>query len=318
MKMDNFFDNSRVLKLIWKWKFHISIAVLIAIIVSAIISGPAFITPKFRSTARIYPANITEVSEESTSEHLLEYLQSTDIRFKLINNFKLYDVYGLNPEGKYYKAYILDEYRSRVEYKKTDFETVEISVLDEDPVRARDMVDSLIVFLNDAIHREKAIINYELADAVKKELSVKNSEIDSVETLIDNIRNETGLIDFSEQAITATRGLMDAAAMGGDRGPAQKTINHLVNRGTELRRNFELLEDFEVKADTLRNRYEQYYYRAANNISYSKIIEHPFVADKKAFPVRWLIVFLATLGTVIISILTVSLIDYIREYKSTL
>ncbi|MCF8361249.1 MAG: hypothetical protein K9G70_01365 [Prolixibacteraceae bacterium] len=316
--MDNFFDNNRILKTVWKWKFHIGIAVFIAIIASAIISRPAFITPKFKSTARIYPTNIAEVSEESTSEHLLEYLQSTDIRFKLIDNFKLYDVYEVNPEGKFYKAYILDEYRRHVEYKKTDFETIEISVLDEDPVRARDMVDSLIVFLNDAIHREKAIINYELADVAKKELSVKKSEIDSVETLIDNIRDETGLIDYFAQATTATRGLMDAAAMGGDKGPAQKTINNLVNKGTELRRSLELLEDFEVKADILRKRYEKYYNRAANNISYSKIVEHPFVADKKAHPIRWLIVFLAALGTGIISIITVSLIDYIRELKSTL
>jgi LPS O-antigen subunit length determinant protein (WzzB/FepE family) len=316
--MDNFFDNSRILKSVWKWKFHIGIAVLIAIIVSAVISGPAFITPKFKSTARIYPANITEVSEESTSEHLLEFLQSTDIKFRLINSFQLNDVYEVNPEGKYYKAYILDEYRRHVEYKKTDFETVEISVLDEDPLKARDMVDSLIVYLNDAIHREKAFIYSEKATAAKNELVVKKTEIDSVETLIDNIRDETGLIDYFAQATTATRGLMDAAAMGGDKRPAQKTLNHLVEKGTELRRNLELLEDFEVKADTLRKRYERYYNRAINKISYTKIVEHPFAADKKAHPIRWLIVFLATLGTGIISVITVSLIDYIREIKSTL
>jgi capsule polysaccharide export protein KpsE/RkpR len=78
------------------------------------------------------------------------------------------------------------------------------------------------------------------------------------------------------------------------------------------------LEDFEVKADTLRKRYEKYYNRAINKISYTKIVEHPFAADKKAHPIRWLIVFLATLGTGIISVITVSLIDYIREIKSTL
>jgi LPS O-antigen subunit length determinant protein (WzzB/FepE family) len=316
--MDNFFDNSRILKTVWKWKFHIGIAVFIAIIVSAIISGPAFITPKFKSTARIYPANISEVSEESTSEHLLEFLQSTDIKFRLINTFQLNDVYDINPEAKFYKAYILDEYRRHVEYKKTNFETVEISVLDEDPVRARDMVDSLIVFVDDAIHHEKAKINYELANAAKKELSVKSAEIDSIEALIDNIREETGLIDYFAQAVTATRGLMDAAAMKGDDDPARETLSHLTTKGTDLRRNLELLVDSEIKADTLRKRYEKYYNRAANKISYSKIVEHPFVADKKAHPIRWLIVFLATLGTGIISIITVLLIDYIREVKSTL
>lgn len=316
--MDNFFDNSRILKSVWKWKFHIGTAVFIAIIVSAIISGPTFTTPLFKSSARIYPANIAEVSEESTSEHLLEFLQSTDLKFRLINTFKLYDVYDINPENKHYKAYILDEYRQHIEYKKTDFETVEISALDEDPLRACNMVDSLIVFVNDAIHREKAKINFELADAAKNELIFKMTEIDSVETLIEITRNQTGLIDYFAQATTATRGLMDAAAMGGDTRPARETLNHLVKSGTELRRNLDLLNDFEVKADTLRKRYEKFHNRAINKISYSKIVEHPFVADKKAKPIRWLIVFLATLGTGIISIITVSLIDYIRELKSTL
>jgi LPS O-antigen subunit length determinant protein (WzzB/FepE family) len=106
--------------------------------------------------------------------------------------------------------------------------------------------------------------------------------------------------------------------MGGNMRPAQKTLKHLAEKGTELRRNLELLNDFEVKADTLRKRYEKYHNRVINRISYTKIVEHPFVADKKARPIRWLIVLLATLGTGIISVITVSLIDYIREIKSDL
>ena len=63
--MNNFFDNQRILTLIWKRKFHFIIVGVIAVILWAIFSGPTFIKPKFKSTARIYPSNISEMSEES-------------------------------------------------------------------------------------------------------------------------------------------------------------------------------------------------------------------------------------------------------------
>lgn len=316
--MENFFDNNRILQSVWKWKFHIGIALLIAVVASVIFSGPFFITPKFKSTARVYPVNVREASEESESEHLLEYLQSTDLRFRLIDAFNLDEVYKIKKEEKYYKTWILDKYRKHISYKKTDFETVEISVLDEDPFRARDMVDSLIVYLNEAIFREKSAKDMEMAKIYKRDLEQKFVEIDSIEIIIDDIRKNTGLVDYFAQATTATRGLMDAAALGGDTKPAEKTLEALVGEGGLMRRNLKLLEDLEVAADTLRKRYDKYYSRATGPISYSKIVEHPFVADKKASPIRWLIVVLTVLGTGIISVITVSLIDYIREIKSSL
>ncbi|MDA3880414.1 MAG: Wzz/FepE/Etk N-terminal domain-containing protein [Prolixibacteraceae bacterium] len=316
--MENIFDNNRILQSVWKWKFHIAIALLIAFIASAVFSGPIFITPKFKSTARVYPVNINEASEESESEHLLEYLQSTDLRFRLIDAFSLDEVYEITKKEKYYQTWILDEYRKHISYKKTDFETVEISVLDEDPFRARDMVDSLINYLNEAIFREKSMKNMEMAMIYKRDLDKKFVEIDSVETIIDDIRKNTGLIDYFAQATTATRGLMDAAANGGNTKPAEQTLDALVEEGGLMRRNLKLLEDFEVAADTLRKRHEKYYSRATGAISYTKVVEHPFVADKKASPIRWLIVVLTVLGTGFISLITVSLIDYIREVKSSL
>lgn len=316
--MDNFFDNKRILNSIWKWKIHIVVIVAITMVLSAIISGPLFITPKFKSTGRVYPVNITEASEESESEHLLEYLQSSDIKFRVIEAFKLDEVYEISKDEKLYQTYMLYEYDQNISYKKTEFETVEIKVLDEDPQRAKVMVDSIIVFLNDAIRIERQKKYLEFAAIAKRDLNKKNSELDSLLGVVDQIREKTGLVDYFQQAETATLGLMEAAARGGDRRPANEAVAKLIREGGELRRNQELIESYEVVADTLRTRYDKYLSQGTAKFSYTRIVERPFAADKKAYPVRWLIVFLSTVAATLVSVIGIALIDYVRDFKAKL
>ncbi|MBN2805434.1 MAG: hypothetical protein JXR22_02160 [Prolixibacteraceae bacterium] len=312
--MDNFFDNQRILKAVWKWKIHIIIVLAVTIVLSAIISGPLFIEPKFKSLARIYPVNISEASEESESEHLLEILQSSEIKFKVIEAFRLYDVYKISKDEKLYQTYMLYEYDQNISYKKTEFDALEIKVLDPDPVRACAICDSIIVYLNNLVHEQRSVKHVEFAQINKVSLDRKKAEIDSLNQLIDNIRQENGIIDYF-QVEMATQGLMDAAARGGDRRPAQEMLNKLVDKGGELRKHQEMLEQYEIAADTLQLRYDYNLAMAQHQVSYSRIIERPFVADKKAYPIRWLIVFLAAFTAGFISLIAVSLIEYFREVK---
>lgn len=316
--MDNFFDNKRILASIWKWKIHILAVIGITTIASAIISGPMFIKPKFKSTARIYPVNLTEASKESESEHLLEYVQSHDTRFRIIDAFKLDSVYKISKSERLYQTWMLYEYEQNISYKKTEFETIEIKVLDEDPQRACDIVDSIIVFTNEAIQKQQAIKYLELAEVAKRDLDKKTSEIDSLFNLVEAVRKETGLVDYYSQSTTATRGLLDAAALGGDIRPAKEVMANLVEKGGVMRRNQEMMKDYEIAADTLKKRYDKALSLGTQKLSYSKVVVHPFPADKKSYPIRWLIVFLSVVTATLISFITVSLIDYFGENKTTL
>ena len=44
-------------------------------------------------------------------------------------------------------------------------------------------------------------------------------------------------------------------------------------------------------------------------MTYSNVISRPFVADKKAYPVRWVIVALCGIGAFLMSILVVAAIE---------
>lgn len=178
--MNNFFDNQRILGVIWKRKFHFIIVGIIAVLLAAIFSGPAFIKPKYRSTARIYPSNIWTLSEESRSEQMLEIIDSRDIKQKMIEAFQLDKVYKIDQNDPAYMTNMLGKYDKNINTGKTKFETVEIRVLDYDPQRASDMCDSIIHFYNKKVrnmHKEK---DWEMVELISKNLNKKRIELDTV------------------------------------------------------------------------------------------------------------------------------------------
>ena len=47
-------------------------------------------------------------------------------------------------------------------------------------------------------------------------------------------------------------------------------------------------------------------------MTFSNVVSHPFVADKKSTPVRWIIVALSGIGAFLLSILVVAAIEKIE------
>ena len=146
--MNNFFDNQRILSLIWNRKFHFIIIGVIAVLLSAVFSGPTFIKPKYKSTARIYPSNLGEMSEESNTEQMLEIVNSNTVKFRMFEAFYLKDIFKISKDDPHYLTYTFDIYNENIKTTKTQNETVEIKVLALNPQIASDMCDSIIHFYN--------------------------------------------------------------------------------------------------------------------------------------------------------------------------
>lgn len=203
--MDNFFDNQRILQLIWKRKFHFVLVGVIAVVLSAIFSGPAFITPKFKSTARLYPTNIWTMSDESETEQMLEILNSNDIKFRMFDSFDLAKVYKVNKDDPQYITYMLGEYNTNVSTGKTEFETAEIKVLDEDPQRASDMCDSIISFFNQKVQELHKAKEKEMLDITGRQLDRKYNELEVYEHKLDSLRKKYGIISYGQVAVVNDR-----------------------------------------------------------------------------------------------------------------
>ncbi|MCQ2078079.1 MAG: hypothetical protein MJZ20_13815, partial [Bacteroidaceae bacterium] len=60
--------------------------------------------------------------------------------------------------------------------------------------------------------------------------------------------------------------------------------------------------------------YEQELRFYNSNLTYSNIVTDPFPADKKSFPVRWVVVALCGLGAFLFSILLVFIIENRKKF----
>ncbi|QIA09284.1 GumC domain-containing protein [Draconibacterium halophilum] len=311
--MDNFFDNQRILKLIWNRKFHFVIVGVIAVALSAIFSGPAFITPKFKSAARLYPVNLWTLSDESETEQMLEILNSNDIKFRMFETFDLAQVYKINKEDPQYLTYLLAEYNTNVSTSKTEYETAEIKVMDENPQRASDMCDSIISFFDQKVRELHRTKNKEMVDITSKQLNQKNNELEVFEHQLDSIREKYGIISF-DQVDEITRGYMNALATGRGSASDTKKIEKLYdNFSKEGSRAYRLENKYNQTLhtiDSLTIVYDTYLSEYEKEITYSHVVEYPFPADKKAYPVRWLIVAFTTLSTVFFALLVFLILDY--------
>lgn len=315
--MDNFFDNQRILEIIWKRKMHFLIIGIVAVLLSAVFSGHTFIRPKFKSVARVYPSNIWTMSNESETEQMIEVLNSNDIKFKMFDAFNLADVYEISKEDPKFVTYMLDKYNKNVSVSKTEFETAEIKVMDYDPQRASDMCDSIIQFYNKkvrSLHKQK---DKEMVTITQNALDRKYAELAGVEKQLDSLRITTGIISFSEQVPELTRGYMTALANGRGNAPDTKKIDQLYDNFSKDGSKAELLEARYNRMlfviDSLSILHDLHLVEYEKEITYSHIVEYPFPADKKSYPVRWLIVMLSTVSAIFIGLLTFLVLDYRKE-----
>ncbi len=310
--MESFYNNMSLIQLLLKWKKHLIIITVLAAVLAAIFSGPTFITPKYKSDAVLYPSNIAPYSEESETEQMLQILQSGDIRDQIITLFDLGKHYGLNPEDPHYRTYLINEYSDNIKITKTQYESVQIVVMDSDPQIACNIIDSIILLYDKKIRELHELKFGEVVVMYSRALAEKKTYIDSLQRRQNEIMDKYGFISPSFELQEIARGYL-----GTSDGPASKVNTKAVNN---LRKNLAtagseaiLLENLIVaEALNLADIQKEYDIAIMNfnrKYTYANIITSPYAADKKTYPVRWLIVLFAIAGTIFFELIIISIIE---------
>lgn len=208
--MDNsFFDAKEIIKALLKWKKHLIIVGLVSLGASILFSSPWFIKPKYKSFALVYPSNLMAYSDESATEQMLQLAQSSDIRDWIINAFDLYKHYEIDTvKNKFHLTEVNKTYDENVNIRKTEYETMEITVFDTDPKIASHMVDSLVHFFDIKARQMQAEKSLEVMVISKNQLDAKKMQMDSMENVLEEYRTKYGLLDYKEQTREATRGYL--------------------------------------------------------------------------------------------------------------
>lgn len=291
-----------------QWKVLVIVGV-VALIVSAILSGPSFIEPRFRSTATVYPVNLNSYSVETRTDQLLQLLESNSIRDTLIAKFDLMNAYDVDTAtaGGYYALY--NEFTDRVDINKTRYESVQIEVVDEDPRRARDMVKEMLQQVNLLARRLQREKSLEVLLIAQRALDHEKHKMDSVETRLNALRQDVGILSYESQVRELTKGYVRMVQAGVPKARMDEVlgkIRDLEQSGGEFRQLTELSDLFRTNYDRLLTEYERIYNDVTKQLTYTNTIIYPEVSDKKVYPIRWLIVSTSTLSALFLCFLLLS------------
>ena len=305
--MDKYFDNTSLVKVISKWKKHIIIITIAAAIIGAVFSSSYFITPMYKSEALLYPDNIWAFSDETFTEQMLQVMQSQDIMDSVINDFNLDKHYEIDKDYKYYKTALYNEYRTNVSISRTPYDAVIIRVKDKDPEMACAMVNDIIRLYDLKVRRLQKLKHLEYIDQFKIEIANYDRYLDSLKGRLNEIAVNYGIISVPEQAKELTR-----AIASGNSSRVAELKENLETYGPEvIDITDKLLAESEIYSE-VREEYEQYIRKYQADLTHSNIISSPYPSDKKAYPVRWVIVVLCALSSCVLSTLVIYAIEHNR------
>ncbi len=302
--MENNFSNLNVINTMIKWRMPLIIISIIAIVAGVFISSPMVITPKFKSWAVVYPSNISPYSEESETEQMYQLLQASYIRNKLVKQFDLGKHYKIDKKDPHYKSLLLYEYNDHISISKTTGEAIRIEVLDKDPRLAKDMVDAILVAYNERVKQLHKVKFKEVLELWTRAKARKLATIDSLQKQLDKLAVEDGLSNYkilSEELIKGTLGTVEGGTTRINKAQVYKLKQALQNKGGLLFSTLESLENELSLFKGVCDEYDKALLAYDREFTYTNVIEEPFVSDKKAYPVRWVVVALSLIATLFFS-----------------
>jgi len=298
-------DSFNLIDLVIKyWK-----ALLITFIVAAVISSVVSltITPLFRSTVVLYPTtNVVETQtlfgvqssstalfgDETATEKVLQILRSDNIKNYLVRKYDLMKHYGISNNAKYRYTLLEGKLNKYIKSRKTQYNSIEISVLDRDAKIASTMA-------NDIAWQIDTVFNQIVKDAGKKSYQAifnsYNEQLQRVRQLEDSLKH-------SGQPVYP----------GDLRAGKSKTSSWSVASAQFSPEFLRLINMFETENGNLsaiRERLTEAQMLAEQNLPYTHIINAANASEKKALPRRSYIVITASLSALLLMIFILGLAD---------
>jgi len=331
---NSIFNINNLFKFCFKHKIVLITSLLFAVFLSSIVSL-FFIDEKFKSSAVIFPTttnsisqalliednpykkDIMEFGEEESTEQLLQVLNSDLIQDSIVDIFDLYNHYEISKDDPYSRTWMNLAFDENVTFKKTPYNSIKIEVLDKDPKLASDMANKFLDLVDVAIKKIKS-------QRSKKALFICEERMLSLENLMTqvndslNLLRNKGIIYGEVQVERITEQYAICLAQNNKRG-AQLLKNELniiskyvTDHNLLFRRTIEIQEEL----NRVQNVCDLFRIDSEYELTNKFVINKAYPADKKSYPVRWLVVFLSSFSTLIITIIFLRLFELLNIKKN--
>ena len=237
--------------------------------------------------------------ETEDAERLLQILNSHRIRNRIIEKYDLYTHYNIDPSEPGAKTDMALTYGSNVSANLTRFGSIRVPVLDTDPELARDMANDM-AFLVDSVansmRNERANKAHKLALGA---LAQTSEQIAQAEDSLASL-HALGIYDFETQVegLTAQYGMAVASGRSAAANTLKKDLERLGTLANGYNNLSAYLEAAYEQQSLLKKRVELMRVDAETQLSSSFIVDYASAADKKAKPIRWLIVVMTSMVAV--------------------
>jgi len=258
--------------------------------------------------------NISDFGETGEAEQVLEILNSNTLMERVIEKYDLYTHYKIPRNLPAAKSFAFKAYQGNVDIKRTKFNSIQITVKDKNPEMAANIANSIANYLD--------TIKYQMVQTRANEL-IGNLESQHAKQqhIIDEMKKEMDSLTSAGVMSQFQRGyLLEAYAQA--TGQERMEIKKLVDTNIELGEEFDRVEriyDREIENLLLINKY-LVQARADAEIQFSQkfVVDKAEPAQKKAYPIRWLIVAVSFIAAMFISIGLLLLKKHWPAYRKTL
>lgn len=326
------FSSLEVIDFIIRWWKPIGIATFAAAVLAA---GASFlIQDKYKSTVVMFPstthsiskalidvqgnskADILEFGMEDDADQLIQILNSDEIRNRIIQKYNLMEHYDIDPSSKFAYTKLQKTYEGNIKYARTEFLSVEVRVMDHDPVIASNIANDIANLVDSVKNRMQKERAMEGLFIVQQEYDELATMVQSMEDSLTRIRL-MGINDYESQSEVLNKEYASALAKGDQRAikALEEKLHILSQYGGPYTALKEGLELYREQLSLMKIKLKEATVDATQNISHKFVVNRAFPAEKKSYPKRLFIVAGAALGAFILSILILIALDNYRSYK---
>lgn len=320
------FDSTNFVVFLYKWRKPLMFIGLMAAVTSSVIA--LFIPDKFKSTVIMFPTQTSSISksllsdnagakhdilqfgDEEESEQLLQVLYSDEIRNRIAGKYKLMEHYRIDSTEKYKNTLLQEEYENNITYKRTEFMSVQIDVLDEVPQMAANIANDIASLLDSVkthMMRARAVLGLKL---VEDDYNNEKAHIKELEDSLVKLR-QLGVYDYESQAEVTSEQYAIAIVKGEKEGAKllEAKLKILADYGGAYISIRDYLEHEKKQLSALKAKYDEAKIDVTQNLPHKFILNNAYPSEKKTYPIRWLIVVVSTLAALLIALLAIVVLE---------
>ena len=318
-------ERQNLLLFIWKKRKPIILVTGIASVLALVVA--MLMKPLFLSTAIVFPAATSSVSfseqrnakassmdfgEEEQAEQLVQILQSSRIREKVITQFGLMEHYGIDSTDVNKNFKMMKEYEGHISFTRTRYGSISIDVLDENPELAAEIANKIVDLIDtvkNTMINERTMPAFEVN---KRKRDLLDQDLKTILVQLDTLA-EKGVISIEGRTNLYTAFV--EAKSSQDREFLKKQIDVNLLYGARFDGLEQMRDEKIVKLEKFLDSYEQAESDAYANFTHKFIVERAVVADKKDKPKRLIIVLLAAMGTFVFMVFLLLINEKFKELK---